>query len=189
MDIIKIGDDALKISLCNKEVEKYELTKSEKLSDLKKSFIKLLLEAKDSVSFKILGKKIIAEMFSGKDGSCEIFISRVEVGEALYKEKIPQEITKKQRLLTSIFSFDDIDKLLVAAKRLHSIGYRGDSSLYYDEIKHQYYIFLEDVSVKELKYAFLCEFAVYIRYGLCAFIKEHFKCVMKRDAIKILSKI
>ena len=42
MDIIKIGDDALKISLCNKEVEKYELTKSEKLSDLKKSFIKLI---------------------------------------------------------------------------------------------------------------------------------------------------
>ena len=103
------------------------------------------MKTREQINFKLAGEKIVGEFFSGKDGGCEIFVSRVEVQDKLYKDKMYEEAPKKPRQITSVYSFDDLERLLVAIKRLSSIGYSGASSVYYDEIKEKYYIILEDV--------------------------------------------
>ena len=188
MEIIKIGSSALKISLCTTEAEKYNIRETEKEESLKKSFIKLLLEARNRVEFEVKGNKIIAEMFSCKDGNCEIFISQVEDNESVYKEKTPQEISRRQRLQNA-YMLDSINGTIAISKRLHSIGYKGSSSLYFDETERNYYIFLDDVSIKELKYSFLSEYAQPVRNSRHPMIKEYFHCVFKRNAVRTLAGI
>ena len=188
MEIIKIGSNALKISLCTTEAEKYNIREAEKDECLKQSFINLLLEARSKVEFEVKGKKLIAEMFSCKDGNCEIFISQVEDNRSVYKEKTPQETSRRQKQQNA-YLLDSINGAITVSKRLHSIGYKGTSALYFDEAEHNYYIFLDDVSAKELKYSFLCEYAVAVRSNRHPIIKEHFRCVFKRNAVRALAEI
>lgn len=188
MEIIKIGSDSLKISLCTKETNEYKLDEIDN-ELMKNSFLKLLLKVKESISYKPIGEKIVAEIFSGKDGGCEIFVSRVEVEGQVYKEKITEETLKKPKQLLTVYSFDSIEKLLMAVNRLHDIRYNGTSSAYYDEEKEKYYIVLEEISPKDLRYAFMNEYAKYVRGSLYLLIKEHCKCICKRDAIKKLSNL
>ncbi len=188
MEILKIGSDSLKISLCTKETFEYNLNELDN-EMVKNSFIKLLIKIRESISFNVMGEKVVAEIFTGKDGGCEIFISRVEVKENMYKERALEEAVKKPRSLTAIYSFEDLERVLMAAKRLKDINFGGDSSLYYDEKKEKYYILLEDMSSKDLKYAFMNEYAKNIKSSLGPIIREHFKCVCKKDAIRKLSSL
>ena len=188
MEILKIGSDSLKISLCTKETFEYNLNELDN-ETVKNSFIKLLIKIRESISFNVTGEKVVAEIFTGKDGGCEIFISRVEVREEMYKERVLDEAVKKPRHITAIYSFEELERVLMVAKRLKDINFNGESSLYYDEKREKYYILLEDVSSKDLKYAFLNEYAKNIKSSLCPIIKEHFKCVCKKDLIKKLSSL
>ena len=188
MEIIKIGSGALKISLCTNEAQEYNIKDTEKEDELKKSFIKLLMEARNKVEFEVKGNKIIAEMFSCKDGNCEIFISQVEDNEGVYKEKTPQEISRRQRQ-QNVYVIDSISEIITVSKRLHSIGYKGSSALYLDETEGKYFIFLDDVSIKELKFSFLSEYAHPVRISQHSIIKEHFRCVFKRNAVRSLAGI
>lgn len=188
MEILKIGSDSLKISLCTKETFEYNLHELDN-ERVKDSFINLLIKIRESISFNVTGEKIIAEFFTAKDGGCEIFISRVEVREKVYKERVLEEAVKKPRHITAIYSFDDIEKVLAVVKRLNDMGFSGESSLYYDEKREKYYILLEDISSKDLRYAFVNEYAKGIKSGLSPIIKEHYKCICKRDAVRKLSPL
>ena len=188
MEIIKIGNDSMKISLCDKEVKKFCLDENENLERLRAGFIDLIMTAREKIDFKVAGKKLTGEMFSGKDGGCEVFVSRVEVLEAVYKDRVEEESVRKSRPISSIFSFDGIENLIVISKRLTDVRYSGQSSVYYDEERDKYIIILEDVSVKELKYAFMNEYSRGVKACMLPYIKEHYKCICKRDAIKLLSQ-
>lgn len=188
MEIIKIGNDSMKISLCNNEAYEYGIAPYQREEDAQRGFARLLVKTKEKLNFKPKEEKIVGEIFCGRDGGCEIFVSRVEAQDKVYKEKIPQDVVKKPRPLTSVYSFDDIEKLLIVVRRLNDIKYGGESSVYYNEQKGKYYIILEDVSIKELKYAFLAEYAKSLKSNLSYYIKEHYTSICKKDGIKILSK-
>ena len=188
MNIIRIGQEAMKISLCTDEALKlgFDIDASEE--KMKDSFIKLLIKAKEEIEYAVLDKKIVGEIFSGKDGGCEIFVSRVEAQDKVYNSKFPSETVKKPTKSESIFIFENLAGLLNVTKRLNEISYGGASAVYYDEAEEKYYIILEDVSIKELKFSFLTEYSKQIKGINCQFIKEHFACVCKKDGVKILSK-
>ena len=186
MEIIKIGSDAMKISLNRNEANGYGLNQDLSSKETRNSFVKVLVDAKRESLFKINGEKISAEIFFGKNGGCEIFVSKVEVGAEMYKEKIPQETVKKQRPISSVFMLESLDDLLSVAYRLNEIKYKAQSSLYYDESSRNFYIILDDVSIKDLKYAFLTEYSQGLRQSQCAYVKEHYKCICKKDAVSNL---
>ena len=186
MEIIKIGSNSLKISLCTDETQVYKLEEEDE-EQAKYNLMKLLIKVKENISFKIAGEKVVAEIFTSRDGGCEIFVSRVEVFDKMYKEKLIEEIVKKPRQTTNVYSFDDLDMVLLVAKRLESIDYKGESSLYYDEDGSNYYIFLENASGKDIKYAFLNEYSRHVKSYFGSVIKEHYKCVFNKNAVKRLS--
>lgn len=184
MEIIRIGDNSLKISLCTKEADKYEFNKEISNEQIEKNFKRLLSEAK----IRAEREKLIADIFSCKDGSCEIFISRGEEDNKVYKDKTPQDTVKKSKQITAVYSFDDFEKLLLVARRLKNFKYIGSSMLYYDEDKKKYYIMLDDVYSKDIRFSFVNEYSKNLKGSVNMYAKEHFKCICKKDAVKILSK-
>ena len=188
MNIIRIGNETMKISLCTDEAAKLGFDTDASEEKMKDSFIKLLIKAKEEIEYAVLDKKIIGEIFSGKDGGCEIFVSRVEARDRVYNDKTFCDTAKKPARTESAYIFDSLDGLIRVAKRLAEISYTGASSAYYEEECQKYYIILEDVSVKELKYAFLNEYSKQMKGTNCQLIKEHCKCICKKDSVKILSK-
>ena len=105
----------------------------------------------------------------------------------MYKDREYQELAHKHKPISVTFSFDNIEKLLLAVKRLHNLNYMGESSLHYDEHRGKYYINLENVSIKDLKFAFLEEYSSCIKGVSAYYVKEHFRCICKKEAVKKLS--
>ena len=193
MEILRISKHAIRISLSTDEAKEYNISNEASLSDenIRFAFTKLLDKAQSEVDFSYSGRKIFTEIFPSKDGGCEIFISciGVEEKETVYKDKQQSQETKKSRVTLSVFDFDSLEKLLFACYRLNEIGYKKRSSVYYlNEAKH-YFMVLEDVYIKDLKYAFLQEYAKYIKGNVASIIKEHSSCIIKKDGVKILSAL
>ena len=185
MDIIRIGNDSLKITLGAREAEKYGFTYKYCNDNMKDGFLRLLVDAKEYIDYRAVDKKIVGEIFTGKDGVCEIFVSRVE--EKVYKDRTQEAVLRNPRQIISVYSFNNLDNLLSVAKRLKSINYSGASSVYYDDIEENYYFLLEDVSVRELRFAFVLEYAAALKSNMIVHIKEHFKCIFKKDGVKRLA--
>ena len=103
MDILRIGSDSIKISLDGREAQELHLDREDS-EDAKSNFVNLMVKVKERVNFKVLGEKLVAEYFSGRDGGYEIFVSRLEVDEDMYKDRgIQQEITKRVKPSLSPF--------------------------------------------------------------------------------------
>ena len=192
MEILKIGKQAVKVSLNVQETIKYKITTTEELSEaeIKENFSLLLNEIKKKTDFSYANKKIFTEIFPSKDGGCEIYISCIgtEADNIVYKEKSTETDTKK-KLTPSIYVFDGIEELLNVSYRLNEIKHSRKSSIFYDNEKNRYFLILEDINVKNIKYAFLLEYAKYIKGSVHVFLKEHYKCLINKDAIKVLSSL
>lgn len=193
MEILRIGKHAIKISLNNDETQEYKILNSDDIDseEIRESFARLLSKVKETVDFSYAGRKIFTEIFPSKDGGCEIYVSciSVEAENAVYKDKGDQSDNKKPRLMISIFDFENMENLLLVCYRLREINYKSRSSVYYDEYKKRYFLMLEDIYIKDLKYAFLLEYAKYIKGTVASYIKEHCKCILKKDGVKILSAL
>lgn len=187
MEIMKISDTVVKITLCKSEAEEYDLDEKTELDaeEMKKAFSKLLLKAKKEVGFNFAGENIVAEIFSSKDGGYEIFVSYYKAEEKMYKEKTePPKKVQKQA-----FAAESLDNLLTIFSRLSCAGYSGDSAVYYDISSGKYYIILDPVSKKDLKYAFLSEYARFLRTTGNIYLNDNVVCICKRNAIKKLSSL
>ena len=193
MEILRIGKHAIKISLNIDEAQEYKIAECENTGneEIKEAFSRLLLKAKEAVDFSYAGRKIITEIFQSRDGGCEIYISCIstEAQNTVYKDKNSHTDAKKPKQILSVFDFDSIDNLLAVCYRLNEISYKNKSSVYYDAEGKRYFMILEDVYIKDLKYAFLLEYAKYLKGSVVSYIKEHYKCIIKRDGIRILSAL
>ena len=190
MEFMKIGNNSLKITLSAKEAKGYELTEGSTLEgeEVKRTFEKLLLRAKREIGYKYAGQRIVAEIFSSINGGCEIFLSYAE--DSMYKDITPKDSVKKPpKPISSIYAVDKFEDLLNVAYGLNSMEYKGKSSVYYDESSETYYIALDDISVKNEKYYFVSEFARQIKNGQISYLKEHFKCLACKNAIRTFSQL
>lgn len=191
MEIMKIGHNSIKINLCAKEAREYNLTEESELctDEMRGVFAKLLSRAKKEVGFEYTSKRVVAEVFSSKDGGCEIFVSQAGVENEMYKDKSAPSEIRRVKTNTGVFSFDSLEKLLSATARLKKMSYSGKSSIYYDEFLEKYYIILEDVSIKDIKYAFLSEYSKQMKSNFNLYLKEHCKCLVKKDAVNCFSRL
>ena len=187
MEIIKIGKNAMKISLCTEEAKELGFDNNQSAENFINGFTNLLVNIKNGFNYYAIDEKGVGEMIFGLDGECEIFVSKMGAQNGMYRDSIHEDYAKKQMSVTSVFSFGSIERLLTVAKRLKEVSYQGESSVYYDESNGKYYIFLEDVSTKDIKYAFISEYATPLKNSVNLHIKEHCKCICKKDGVKILS--
>jgi negative regulator of genetic competence, sporulation and motility len=187
MEIMKITDTSIKISLCATEAQEYNLNEECQLDtkEVKKSFARLLSKAKKEVGFKYAGENIVAEIFSSKDGGYEIFVSCLNLEEKMYREKANSEKIQRQAQ-SVIYSFDELEDLLLVSSRLAKLELGIKSSLYLDESSKKYYLILDGVSKKDAFLGFISEYAMPVKSNHITYIYEYTKCIVKGNAISRL---
>ena len=193
MEIIKIGNDALKIMLNAEEAIRYGLDSEDAYGDDEKTakiFQKIFAGAKEEIGFEFGSGKVLVQMYQSRDGGCEIFISRLEVG-VTYKDKTISLDNKRSKNLISpsLYRFENLENLLSVSARMENIGYTGRSSVYHDSKRGDYYLVLDDIYPKELRYAFIGEYGGQMKSMALSYIKEHCECICKKNGVKILSKL
>lgn len=189
MEILRIGKHAIKITLNDEEAQEYKVLNAESSDEreLKDAFSRLLSKAKELTDFSYAGRKIFTEIFPSQKGGCDIFISCINSEKDISVNKGKLNEPKKDRKIFTIVYFDSFNSLLFSCYRLSEIKHKGNSSVYYDEEKKRYIAVFEDAYIKDLKFAFLLEYGKIAKSSTLDYIKEHYKCIIKGEAVQILS--
>lgn len=191
MEIVKISDKSIKFCLTPDEVKEYELYEGCELdtSEMKKIFTRLLSQAKKEVGFKYAKENIVAEIFSSRDGGCEIFVSCLFGEEKMYRDKREESLPPKAKAQNQIFLFEDLENLACVLKEINDKGLSKSTSVYYDKEHKKYYLILEDVSKKGLKFAFIGEFSKYIKPSFLQYIVEYCVPICDKSAHIVFSEL
>ncbi|MBQ8393029.1 MAG: adaptor protein MecA [Clostridia bacterium] len=190
MEIIKINYKAVKVILNKEECEKYEFISGESISDrvMLMSLDSLLLEVKERESIDLMNGKLLVQIYPTKNLGCEIYICDTEE-DKLYRDKGAQTGIKKATSCTGIYRFDSIDKLLYACCRLADCIDDEASQVYYDSCNERYYLVSTGIAPRELRFAFLNEYAKQIKLPYIHHIREHLRCICYKNAIKTMSSL
>jgi negative regulator of genetic competence, sporulation and motility len=186
MEIIRLGESSLKISLPKEEAEKYDFIKDKNIDYETSESLKTLLDkAKKEVNFDVKGR-VSVEIYASPKGECEIFVSKIKE-KSTYKEKSFESQRKKGQ--RSIYAFDKLINLLSVCVRLSKGGFSSKSTVYFDLEKEKYYLIICDIDTREAKYAYLTEYARYVKPIFYSYILEHGKCLTKGNGVEKFSKL
>ena len=180
MELIRISDEKIKISLSKAELDAYDLSITDincKKAQTHPAFRELFVEAKEQTGFDANGKKVFVQIFRAKNGGCEIFVSKVQT-------KSKSNPRKAQKYIEA-HCFDDLDALIYTCRALARFGYSEKSSAYFSD--GEYYLWLD--TKNELALAYANEYNG-ILVGLSTiYISEHFSVIRENDAVDVLSKL
>ena len=168
MELIQIGENALKVMLTKEDMISYDIVFDMlDYKDIKTRLAinKILAEAKARVGFFTDSENLYIQAFSDGEGGCELFFSRSEGGHRLYL-------------------FDGISPLLLACARLLNCGFSGESALYREVDSERYYLLLSKFSGE---YIFLSEIGVQKAYK-SAYFAEH-ATLLTENAVETLGKL
>ena len=209
MEIILISECKLKIALREEDLAAFEIRADEldySNTETKRMFWDLLSRAKHKTGFDTDGQRVLVQLYPSKDGGCEMFVTKIglldEEGDTKKcsqgYERLTSQIKKQKKSISpkgvcSVFSFDNIDKLLRVCRRLSDIGYIGDSSAYSAE-NGRCYLFLADVEAAV--YSPLDEFSFLSEYGTREnseltryYVLEHSTPLCEKNAVSTLGKL
>lgn len=140
MELLKIDNDKLKISLTREDMEKYALdfeSFSYDNTETRRAFWSILDDAKHETGFDAAVDTVSVQIYGGKSGGCEMYVTRTHA-----KERIPGLPVIPQHFGKALFGFTGIDDLLCACKALENLRFSGKSSAYFDE--KGYYLQISD---------------------------------------------
>ena len=151
MELIVISESKLKIMLSGADMVKYELT-GEVLdcADLRtrEAFRHIFDDARDTVGFNTRGERLLVQLYTAKDGGgCEIFVTKLSTeetgvwedgevslesiwdgGSSANRERaLLRQVyaDREEEVLRWCFSFDCLDDLTEACRRLGETGFSG----------------------------------------------------------------
>lgn len=134
MELIQIGENALKVTLTRADMEYYDID-FEGLdyanSETRRALHRILDEAKRTLGFEASREKLYIQAFADADGGCELFVRRAEEAE-LHRH--------------ALYRFADMDALLTACAQLANCGFVGESAAYIGDSGAYYLHLLEEES-------------------------------------------
>jgi len=178
VELIRISEGKLKIALTKAELEAYAITA--KGIDMAKAetrsvFRELFVRAKESTGFDAEEDKVFVQIYTAKDGGCEIFVTRIE----------PENRQNGAKAQKQTFVFDNVSTLIAACRRLKNLGYRGRSDAY--SFDGAYVLILN--SLTKTASACLCDFGEKTDNYQAGYINERMTPIRKGDAVKILAQL
>ena len=190
MELIRINDKKLKIMLSSLDMKNYALDSSGmscETEETRKAFRSILHDAGVRGGFDTSSEKIFIQMYPSREGGCEMFVTRLDLGiragaaQSEHAQPKEEADTMQQSDSTSplAFSFSCLSHLLRACAVLrqhqreksppHSIAYRDERDTYYLTVQVQndsrgagYCAMLEEFGSRCDEYcpaAYLCEHA------------------------------
>lgn len=184
MEIVRISEEKLKLTLGKEDLEKYSL-KPEELdydkTETRRVIWQILDDAKKRTGFDAAADRALIEAYPGRRGGCEIYVT-------LLCEKKKK---KGVRGRFGIYRFENAETLFALCASLSRIGRQYESDLY--RLRGDGGLFLlikeplEDSIRKEQTLSplsFVEEYGVRCKQaGLLPYIKEHGECLIAGNAV------
>lgn len=176
MDIVRISNSKLKLTLDDGDMEKYGIKKETLSSDTttrRRALWTLLDEAKRKTGIDAAGKRTLLEAFPGRCGGCEIFVTL---------------LSERKEKHTVLYRFFDLEHLRSAAEKLNVLCAEKKKSALYRAADGSYHLALclpeGENRQTPSPYSFLDEYGSLEKNGLSlAYIREYGTCVYPLDAI------
>ncbi len=199
MELIRISDSKLKITLSVADMEKYALCSDSMDYDnteTRRAFWEILDEAKQKTGFDAAKERVFVQVYPSRGGGCEMYVTKV--GTLFEKEGVGEKPPPRRRPRVGIYRFLSLDGLLSACAVLHAQGYSEESAAYAERDAGRYYLILREHlcapvgsdGTRLSEYGFLEEYGE--RLSGCvtfAYIKEHAVPLELKDAVTRLSAL
>ena len=191
MELLRIGEKKLKVTLSGEDMEHYRLdgdSMDYDTTETRSAFWQILDEAKQKTGFDAGGGKIFVQIYPSRAGGCEMYVTLVgkEDGEGT---ELPQKSTE------GIYCFDSLTVLLNVCRMLDEVGYSEKSSAYTAD--GVYYLVISErrrIGVYGSRplgeYSFLEEYGTRLFGGVrLSYLREHGRCLREGDAVALLASL
>ena len=193
MDLLLISENKIKISLTKEDLDRYHITADGidyDNTETRRVFWTLLDEAKRKTGFDAAKNRIFIQIYPGKDGSCELYVSKVSCPERDYADtsNVLRGLGRWRRAEDRrlVYLFDEMESLISVCKRLKSVGYSHRVSAY-SEGKDRFFLSLDS---DEGELTFIEEYGrAQCSKGIYFYIKEHCRCICDGDAVARLGDL
>ena len=189
MEVIRISDSKLKVMLSEEDMERFDLCRDEldyDNTETRRALWEILDEAKKETGFDAAKERVLIQMFRGKRGGCELFVTKVSAASE-------DAGRKPRKARTNAYLFSDADTVLLMCEKLYALGYREKSELY--RMDGGFCLVIEEEESETLliensigEYGFLSEYGEKRRGHLwLAYIREHGECIDGERAVERLA--
>ncbi len=192
MDFIRISDTKIKVTLSQKDLDRYVAEgENDRTAGSHGTLRAILREIRRKTGFDATGERVLMQMFPSSEGGCELFVTRLG--------KLPDAPERGQAALpaaplplrSAVFVFDTLPPLLAVCRELNHVGYPHLSAVYYGDDRLWYLVLQEQIPRdRPSPLSFAEEFGTRRRAGATlAYIKEHGSCVAGSDAVAVLAPL
>ena len=193
MDLLRIGDKKLKVTLTDTDMEKYCLDKDTldyDTTETRSAFWQILDEAKHKTGFDAGTGKLFVQVYPSRGGGCELYVTLME-GEGAP----PRRRLSAVRGSESVYRFESLSLLLEVCRKLSLLGYSEESAAYAEG--GAYYLAIREklessiMSPKALgEFSFIEEYGVRLSGGAqIARLREHGRCLDERTAVSRFAEL
>lgn len=195
MELLLISENKIKISLTKEDLDGYSITADDidyDNTETRRVFWTLLDEAKRKTGFDAAKNRIFIQIYPGKDGGCELYVSKLTRPERetdsshdIFRTSVKRNVTDK-KVNDAVYCFEEISGLISVCKRLKAIGYFQKVSAYSDGEKR----FFLSLDSPEKEFPFIMEYAE-AQDSRCArlYINEHCSLICDGDAVERLGNL
>ncbi len=188
MDLLRIGDTKLKVTLTEEDMEKYRLdreTMDYDTTETRSALWQILDEAKHSTGFDAGGERLFVQVYPSRGGGCELYVTLLSRED---EEEREEEATVRGGV-QSLYRFESLSHLLAACRLLHGLGYIGESAAYTEG--GAYFLTVSQSLVGDLpEYSFLEEYGTRTPCGArLAYLSEHGRCLEGHAAVETLAPL
>lgn len=178
MEFLVVTDTKLKIILSVSDMKKYGIDGADINYDepkVRRSFWRILDEAKSAVGFDVAGDKVLIQFYPSKDGS-EIFVTKL----GLLPQGAERAISRSGRVAMLsckpvVYKFENLENLLGAVRLMENCGAEYSSRAFCDS-GGEYYIITEQrrtVCENTGEFSPISEYGKEVPATLAPYIKEH----------------
>ena len=204
MEFIRIDSEKLKIILTKNDLAEFDILTNDidySNTETKRMFWDIIGRAKKSVGFNCDGMRVLVQLYSSRDGGCEMFVSILgNACESFADEPTPISLhcktmyKKDNRILRrGAFGFETLEWMITVCRRLYETGYSGESSAYIGDDR-RFYLFLDGLDATEYvpldEYSFICEYGSSENPEATAgYLSERGREICESRAVEILSSL
>ncbi len=192
MELLRIGESKLKVTLSSEDMERYSLdgdSMDYDNTETRSAVWQILDEAKHKTGFDAGGEKIFVQVYPARGGGCEMYVTKLE---AEQKDMAPVSLV---RGVKSIYRFATLNLLIDVCRRLLLTGYCEESAAY-SEGGNYYLVIREKLHNSILTSNAISEYAFPEEYGTrrsggvrLAFLREHGVCLEEHRAVERLAAL
>ena len=146
MELIVISENKLKVMLTADDMRHYNLdcdTIDSGNAPARRAFRSILEDARAQTGFDTGKEKIFVQLYPGKAGGCEMFVTKLGASKA--KEEKPSPPRKEPIPTEYAYVFPTLSHLLLASRRLKEQG-GGSARAFVDRDRREFFLVLsEDV--------------------------------------------